>query len=68
VTEPIPLFRRVVVTKRRTYELAPDQVGQPAVDVFGKEEAERLGVADATIYDMPDGRRVIARPEEMAAP
>ena len=63
----IPLFRRVVVTKRRSYELEPDQIGVPAIEVFGREEAERLGIADATLYDMPDGRRVIARPEKPAS-
>jgi hypothetical protein len=63
MTDPIPLFRRVVVTKQQTYELAADVQGRPAADVFGEAEATRLGLLDAVIYDMPDGRRVIARPE-----
>ena len=62
MTNVVPLFRRVVVTKIATYELEPHQVGRSAVDVFGAETAERLGVSNATIYDMPDTRRVIARP------
>jgi hypothetical protein len=64
VTKIISLSRRIVVTKNATYELNSDQVGRPAPDVFGPEMAERLGIADATIYDMPDGRRVIARPDD----
>ena len=60
----IPLFRRVVVTKDGTvYELAPDQTGRPAVEVFGAANAERFGFTDATVYEMPDGRKVIARPD-----
>jgi hypothetical protein len=60
----IPLFTRVVVTKDGTvYELGPDQVGRPAAEVFGADNVARFGYADATVYDMPDGRRVIARPE-----
>jgi RNase P/RNase MRP subunit p29 len=60
----IPLFRRVVVTKDgTTYELEQDQTGRPAVEVFGKANAERFGITDATVYEMPDGRRIIARPE-----
>ena len=62
----IPLFRRVVVTKNRIYELEPGQTGTPAAEVYGAEIAERLGLMDATVYDMPDGRRVVARPEETA--
>jgi len=63
----IPLFRRVVVTRDGTvYELEPDQTGRPAAAVFGAANAERLGLTDATVYDMPDGRRVIARPEKSA--
>lgn len=61
----IPLFRRVVVLKDgTTYELAPDQIGSPAAVVFGAEMAERLGITRANVYDMPDGRRVIARPDD----
>jgi len=60
----IQLFRRVVVTKDGTvYELAPGQTGRPAAEVFGPANAERLGITEATVYDMPDGRRIIARPE-----
>jgi hypothetical protein len=63
----IPLFTRVVTTKDGTvYELGPDQIGRPAAEVFGADNVARLarfGFADATVYDMPDGRRVIARPE-----
>ena len=62
----IPPFRRVVVTKHRIYELAPDQTGTPAAEVYGAEIAERLGLMNATVYTMPDGRRVVARPEETA--
>ena len=65
----IPLFRRVVVTKDGTvYELAPDQAGRPAAAVFGAAQAERLGLIGATIYDMPDGRRIIARPDTTQQP
>lgn len=60
----IPLFRRVVVMKDGTiYELELDQAGRLAADVFGAEMAERLGILDATVYHMPDGRKVIARPD-----
>jgi hypothetical protein len=60
----IPLFRRVVATKDGTvYELEPGQTGRPAAEVFGAANAERLGIAEATVYDMPDGRRVLARPD-----
>ena len=60
MTDPVPLFHRVVVTKNQAYELAPDQAGRPAVEVFGAANAERFGLMNAVIYDMPDGRRVIA--------
>jgi hypothetical protein len=36
MTDPVPLFRRAVVTKQQTYELAPDQQGRPAAEVFGE--------------------------------
>jgi hypothetical protein len=57
--DPIPLSRRIIVTKRRTYELAPDQTGRLAAEVFGAANAERRGLMNAVIYDMPDGRHVI---------
>lgn len=55
--------RRIVITKSETYELAPGQTGRPAAEVFGEENARRLGLSDAVVYDMPDGRRVVAKPE-----
>lgn len=60
----IPLSRRVVVIKDGTvYELAPDQIGLPAGDVFGPENAARLGLTAATVYEMLDGRRILTRLE-----
>jgi hypothetical protein len=61
--DPISLFRGLVVTKRRTYELEPGQTDTLAAEVFGLENATRIGLLDAVIYDVPDERRVIARPE-----
>jgi hypothetical protein len=63
MTDPVPLSRRVAMTKRQTDELAPAQTGRPAAKVFGMESATCPGLLDAVIYDMPDGRRVIACPE-----
>lgn len=55
---------RVVITKSHTYRLDPGQTGTPAAQVLGEENARRLGLMNATVYDMPDGRRVMARPDD----
>ena len=63
----IPLFRPVVVTKDgTTYELEPDQTGTPAAELFGAASAERLGISRMTVHDIPDGRRIVARPDNSA--
>ncbi|NCC23481.1 MAG: hypothetical protein EOM26_13690 [Alphaproteobacteria bacterium] len=56
------MSERTVHTKGKTYRLAPDQTGEPAEAVFGDEAVKRLGLEGATIYTMPDGRRVVAMP------
>ena len=64
----IPLFRRAVFLKDGTpYELEHGQTGRAAADVFGADMAECLGITNAAVYDMPDGRRVVTRPEKPAS-
>ena len=58
------MSERYVHTKGKTYQLAPDQTGEPAEAVFGEEAVKRLGIEGATVYTMPDGQRIIARPKQ----
>ena len=54
-------MRRIIVTKRRTYELEPDAPGVPLQDRYpGLTLPDRL--KDAKIYQTPNGP-VIATPK-----
>ena len=54
---------RIIYTKRHTYRLPIEQEGRPVEELLGLENSIKCGVAGAKVYDLPDGRRIIAKPD-----
>ena len=54
MTDPVPLFRRVIVTKRQVHELEPDTAGVPLAEKYPGAKLPAF-LKDARTYQTLDG-------------